>query len=369
MPSPLNFGPGNECLTPMIKAILIDKQDGAYGARLADVDETDLPDAPVTVRIEYSTVNYKDGLAITGKSPVVRKFPMVPGIDFAGIVESSTSAAWRPGDRVLLNGWGVGEVHWGGFAQKARVNAEWLQRVPDGFTTRQAMAIGTAGYTASLCVDALMRHGLTPGQGEVLVTGASGGVGSVAIALLAKAGFNVVASTGKASRSAISAGARRQTGHRPQRVVATGKAAAEGALGGGGRLRRQPHARERLRTDALPRPRGRLRPGAGHGFSDLGRTLHPARCVAARHRQRHGARRAARAGMESSGAGPRRIRARAHEPRDRSGRHLGRREGHRQRDDSRPRGRRRQPLIRINRRRGAVPPARATPPFSLYWTP
>jgi acrylyl-CoA reductase (NADPH) len=181
----------------MIKAILIDKQDGAYGARLADVNETDLPDAPVTVRIEYSTVNYKDGLAITGESPVVRKFPMVPGIDFAGIVESSTSTAWRPGDRVLLNGWGVGESHWGGFAQKARVNAEWLQRVPDAFTARQAMAIGTAGYTASLCVDALIRHGLTPGQGEVLVTGASGGVGSVAIALLAKAGFNVVASTGK----------------------------------------------------------------------------------------------------------------------------------------------------------------------------
>jgi acrylyl-CoA reductase (NADPH) len=181
----------------MIKAILINKQDGAYSARLADVSETELPDAPVTVRIEYSSVNYKDGLAITGKSPVVRKFPMVPGIDFAGVVEASTSAAWRPGDRVLLNGWGVGEVHWGGFAQKARVNAEWLQRVPDAFTARQVMAIGTAGYTASLCVDALMRSGLSPGSGEVLVTGASGGVGSVAIALLAKAGFNVVASTGK----------------------------------------------------------------------------------------------------------------------------------------------------------------------------
>ena len=180
-----------------MKAILINKQDGAYSARLADVGEAELPEAPVTVRVEYSTVNYKDGLAITGKSPVVRKFPMVPGIDFAGIVESSTSPAWRPGDRVLLNGWGVGETHWGGFAQKARVNADWLQRVPDNFTTRQAMAIGTAGYTASLCVDALVRQGVSPGQGEVLVTGASGGVGSVAIALLAKAGFTVVASTGK----------------------------------------------------------------------------------------------------------------------------------------------------------------------------
>ena len=181
----------------MIKAILIDKQDGGYSARLAEIAATDLPDAAVTVRIEYSTVNYKDGLAITGKSPVVRKFPMVPGIDFAGIVESSTSPVWRPGDRVLLNGWGVGEVHWGGFAQKARVNAEWLQRVPESFTAQHAMAIGTAGYTASLCVEALIRHGLSPAQGEVLVTGASGGVGSVAIALLAKAGFNVVASTGK----------------------------------------------------------------------------------------------------------------------------------------------------------------------------
>src|ERR1700730_13508996 len=181
----------------MLKAILISKQDGAQSVRLAELEESELPPAPVTVRVQYSTINYKDGLAITGKSPVVRKFPMVPGIDFAGVVESSTSGAWRAGDRVLLNGWGVGESHWGGFAQKARVNAEWLQRVPDSFTTRQTMAIGTAGYTASLCVDALIRHGLTPGQGEVLVTGASGGVGSVATALLAKAGFNVVASTGK----------------------------------------------------------------------------------------------------------------------------------------------------------------------------
>ena len=181
----------------MIKAILINKQDGAYSGAARRCQRAELPDAPVTVRIEFSTVNYKDGLAITGKSPVVRKFPMVPGIDFAGVVEASTSAAWRSGDRVLLNGWGVGEMHWGGFTQKARVNAEWLQRLPDRFTSRQAMAIGTAGYTASLCVDALVRNGLVPGQGEVLVTGASGGVGSVAVALLAKAGFNVVASTGK----------------------------------------------------------------------------------------------------------------------------------------------------------------------------
>jgi acrylyl-CoA reductase (NADPH) len=185
----------------VFKAILIDIQDGAQFVRVADLDEGQLPEAPVTVRVEYSTVNYKDGLAIAGKSPVVRKFPMVPGIDFAGVVETSTSDAWRTGDRVLLNGWGVGEGHWGGLAQKARVNPAWLQRLPERFTAQQAMAIGTAGYTAALCVDALVKQGLTADRGEVLVTGASGGVGSVALALLARAGFNVVASTGKASES------------------------------------------------------------------------------------------------------------------------------------------------------------------------
>lgn len=183
----------------MFKAILIDKQDGTQSVRLAELDEGQLPEAAVSVRVEFSTINYKDGLAITGKSPVVRKFPMVPGIDFAGVVETSTSDAWRAGDRVLLNGWGVGEGHWGGLAQKARVNPAWLQRLPERFSAQQAMAIGTAGYTAALCVAALVKQGLTPDRGEVLVTGASGGVGSVAIALLARAGFNIVASTGKAS--------------------------------------------------------------------------------------------------------------------------------------------------------------------------
>jgi acrylyl-CoA reductase (NADPH) len=186
----------------MFKAILIEKPEGAQqSVRLAELEEARLPDAPVAVRVEYSTLNYKDGLAITGKSPVVRKFPMVPGIDLAGVVESSASAEWRPGDRVLLNGWGVGESYWGGLAQKARVKAEWLQRVPETFNTRQAMAIGTAGYTASLCVEALVSHGLTADRGEVLVTGASGGVGSIAIALLSRMRFKVVASTGKASEA------------------------------------------------------------------------------------------------------------------------------------------------------------------------
>ncbi|HEY5757080.1 MAG TPA: MDR family oxidoreductase [Steroidobacter sp.] len=185
----------------MFRAILIDKQDGKQSARLTEVAESDLPEGAVTVRVEFSTVNYKDGLAITGKSPVVRKFPMVPGIDFAGVVESSDSSDFRAGDRVLLNGWGVGEGHWGGFAQKARVKAEWLQKTPKEFTSQQTMAIGTAGYTASLCVDALLSHGLTPDRGEVLVTGASGGVGSIAIALLAKQGLQVVAATGKANEA------------------------------------------------------------------------------------------------------------------------------------------------------------------------
>jgi acrylyl-CoA reductase (NADPH) len=185
----------------MSKGILITKQDGAQSVQLVELEDAQFPDAPVTVRVEFSTINYKDGLAISGKSPVVRKFPMVPGIDFAGVVTASTSDAWRPGDRVLLNGWGVGEGHWGGFAQKACVNAEWLQSVPSRFSNQQAMAIGTAGYTASLCVEALIKQGLTPDRGEVLVTGASGGVGSVAIALLAHAGFNVVASTGKTSET------------------------------------------------------------------------------------------------------------------------------------------------------------------------
>jgi acrylyl-CoA reductase (NADPH) len=185
----------------VFKAIVIDKQDGTQSVRLADLDEGRLPEAAVTVGIEYSTINYKDGLAITGKSPVVRKFPMVPGIDFAGVVETSTSDAWRAGDRVLLNGWGVGEGHWGGLAQRARVNPAWLQRLPERFSAQQAMAIGTAGYTAALCVEALAKQGLTADRGEVLVTGASGGVGSVAIALLARAGFSVVASTGKSSET------------------------------------------------------------------------------------------------------------------------------------------------------------------------
>jgi len=185
----------------VFKAIVIDKQDGTQSVAVVQLDELALPKSAVTVRVEYSTINFKDGLAMTGKAPVVRRFPMVPGIDLAGVVESSTVEAWHAGDRVLLNGWGVGEAHWGGLAQKACVEAQWLQRIPEPFHAREAMAIGTAGYAASLCVEALVKHGVVPDAGEVLVTGASGGVGSVAIALLARAGFAVVASTGKAEEA------------------------------------------------------------------------------------------------------------------------------------------------------------------------
>ena len=183
----------------MFSAVLIEKDESGQTVGVTDVDEAQLPEGDVTIDVEYSTLNYKDGLAITGKSLVVRKFPMVPGIDLAGVVTESSHADWKAGDHVVLNGWGVGETHWGGLAQRARLNGDWLIALPSAFTARQAMAIGTAGYTASLCVAALLQHGVSPDQGEVLVTGATGGVGTVAIALLAAAGFKVAAVTGKSS--------------------------------------------------------------------------------------------------------------------------------------------------------------------------
>jgi acrylyl-CoA reductase (NADPH) len=178
------------------KAIVIEKTDGGQQVGLVDFDETDLMDGDVTVRIEWSTVNYKDGLAITGKAPIARRFPMIPGIDFAGTVETSTHPDWKTGDKVILNGWGLGETHLGAYARKARVKGDWLVRLPQSMSPRDAMAIGTAGYTAMLAVMALEGHGLTPAC-PVVVTGAAGGVGSVAIAILAKLGFAVTASTGR----------------------------------------------------------------------------------------------------------------------------------------------------------------------------
>jgi len=179
------------------KAIVVEKGEGGQKAVLADFDEANLMDGDVTVRVEWSTVNYKDGLALTGKAPVIRRFPMIPGIDFAGTVESSSHPQWKPGDRVILNGWGAGETHLGGYAEKARVKGDWLVGLPARNSARGAMAIGTAGYTAMLAVMALERQGVAPRHGPVIVTGAAGGVGSVAVTLLAKLGFAVVASTGR----------------------------------------------------------------------------------------------------------------------------------------------------------------------------
>ena len=184
----------------MFRALVLEKNE-AFKAGLQTLSEDALPAGDVTVDVAYSTLNYKDGLAICNKGPVVRQWPMVAGIDGAGTVVSSSHPLWKAGDQVILNGWGVGETHWGCLSEKARLKGDWLVRLPEAFTPRQAMAIGTAGYTAMLCVMALERHGLKPGQGDVLVTGASGGVGSVAVALLAQLGHQVVASTGKAAQS------------------------------------------------------------------------------------------------------------------------------------------------------------------------
>lgn len=181
----------------MFKALVIEKDDQGYRTSLQELDESQLPEGDVTVKVSHSTLNYKDGLAITGKGPVVRKFPMVPGIDLVGEVEESSHPDYKAGDAVLLNGWGVGEGHWGGLAQKARLKGDWLVPLPAEFTPAQAMSIGTAGYTAMLCVLALERQGVKPEDGEILVTGAAGGVGSVAISLLSRLGYQVVAATGR----------------------------------------------------------------------------------------------------------------------------------------------------------------------------
>ena len=184
----------------MFRGMLIEKDEQGYRAAVKDIDESVLPAGDVTVSVQYSTLNYKDGLAITGKGPVVRQFPMVPGIDLVGVVEQSDSNKFVVGDTVLLNGFGVGEVHCGGLAQKARLKSDWLIKLPKAFSARQTMAIGTAGYTAMLCVIALEKNGVTPDKGEILVSGANGGVGSFAIAILAKLGYQVVASTGRADQ-------------------------------------------------------------------------------------------------------------------------------------------------------------------------
>ena len=183
------------------KAIRIDKADKGTTTQLAQFDDAELMEGDVTVRVEWSTLNYKDGLALTGKAPVVRRFPMIAGIDFAGTVEASSHPAWKAGDKVVCTGWGMGETHLGAYAEKARVKGDWLVALPQGLSARDAMAIGTAGFTAMLSVLALEKHGISPKSGPVVVTGAAGGVGSVATAVLSKLGYHVIASTGRASES------------------------------------------------------------------------------------------------------------------------------------------------------------------------
>ena len=185
----------------MFNALMAHKDADAQTIQLHSITDSDLPASGVTIDVDYSTINYKDALAVTAASPIIRSYPLIPGIDLAGTVEASDDERWKAGDRVLVNGYGLGEKHNGGLTQKARVAGDFLVAIPEGITSRQAMAIGTAGYTAALCVEALYNHGMTPDDGEVLVTGASGGVGSVAVALLAKQGFSVAASTGKSSAS------------------------------------------------------------------------------------------------------------------------------------------------------------------------
>jgi acrylyl-CoA reductase (NADPH) len=186
----------------MFKGIYLSKENNQFSAQLKDFDEAQLPsEGDVLAKVEYSTINYKDGLALTDKSPVVRKWPMVPGIDCAGIIESSGNPEYKPGEAFVAVGCGIGELYWGGLAQKIKLKSEWLVRLPKGLTTRRAMAIGTAGYTAMLCIMALEKHGTRPEDGDILVTGASGGVGSIAIAVLAKLGYRVVASTGRLAES------------------------------------------------------------------------------------------------------------------------------------------------------------------------
>ena len=219
------------------KAVRADKTDAGQDIRFVTMDDSELMDGDVTVRVTHSAVNYKDGLALSGKSAIIRRFPMVLGIDLAGVVESSSHAGFAPGDEVILDGYGLGETHFGGYAEKARVKGDWLVKLPEGLTRAEAMAIGTAGYTAMLAVMAIERHGLTPASGPALVTGAAGGVGSTAISLLADKGWKVIASTGRTSEADYLKGLGASEIVERATLSAPGKAARQRTMGGGGRQR------------------------------------------------------------------------------------------------------------------------------------
>ena len=237
------------------KAIRIDKADKGTTAALTQFDEAELMEGDVTVAVEWSTLNYKDGLAVTGKAPVVRRFPMIAGIDFAGTVEQSSHPAWKAGDKVVCNGWGMGETHLGAYAEKARVKGDWLVRLPEGMSTRDAMAIGTAGYTAMLAVLALEKHGLTPQHGPVVVTGAAGGVGSVATAVLSKLGYHVIASTGRMSEADYLKGLGAAEMIDRAELSGRAKPLAKERWAGGDRQRRLDHARQPALDDEIRRRR------------------------------------------------------------------------------------------------------------------
>ena len=266
------------------KAIVVNKSEAGQSVALSTFDENDLMEGDVTFRVEWSTLNYKDGLALTGKSPVVRRFPMIPGIDGAGIVETSSHPDWKAGDKVILNGWGCGETHLGMYAQKARAKGDWLVPLPSGMSTRDAMAIGTAGYTAMLAVLALERHGLKPANGPIVVTGAAGGVGSVAIAILAKLGYHVIASTGRSNESDYlkKLGAAEIIARADSRGHAA--SACEGALGRRHRHRWIDATRECAVDDEIWWCGRGLRAGSGYGPTRFGCAVHSAWCRIAWHR-------------------------------------------------------------------------------------
>ena len=266
------------------KAIRVGKTDAGQNVQFVEMDARDLMDGDVTVRVTHSTVNYKDGLALSGKSAIPRKFPLVLGVDLAGVVESSVHDGFRPGDAVFVNGFGLGETHSGGYAQLARVKGDWLLKNPEGWSGADVMAVGTAGYTAALSVDAIEAAGATPAMGPAVVTGAAGGVGSVAIALLARAGWSVIASTGARRGGGLSEVAGRQRDHRARQPFRPCKTARQRALGGGRRQRRLAHARQSALADPLWRRHRRLRTRRRHGPADVGRAFHLARRQTAGHR-------------------------------------------------------------------------------------
>ena len=305
---------------PSFKAIVVDKTEAGQTVALTDFDEKNLMDGDVTVRIEYSTLNYKDGLAVTGKAPVVRRFPMIAGVDFAGTVEASSHPDWKAGDQVILNGWGLGETHLGAYAEKARVKGDWLVRLPKSMSARDAMAIGTAGYTAMLSVMALEHAGLDPKRGPVIVTGAAGGVGSVAVALLAKLGYTVAASTGRPEEADYLKGLGAAEIIERKELTGPVRPLEQGTLGRRHRCSRLDHARQCTFDDTVWRCGCGLWIGRRNGLADLGGAIHSARRLAPWHRLRHVSVAVTPKGLAAPGDGSRQVEGRRHGERNRAGR-------------------------------------------------